>query len=342
MGKGIALEFKKRFPDMFLDYKKRCDMKEVKLGEPYLFKNEKGSWILNFPTKDHWRSVSKLSDIEEGLQYLERHYRAWGIKSIAVPPLGCGNGELDWRIVGPTLYRYLQLLSIDVELYAPYGTPQGELSVEFLANVTDINAPLDSYKEKINPSWVALVEILERVQKEPYHWPVGRTIFQKMAYIATNEGLPTGLTFERGTYGPYSEDLRWLQSKLVNNGLIIEEHLGRMINIRVGPTYKDAKKAYSKDLSGYDRLITKVADLFNRISTDEAEILSTIIFSASELRQKSRCYTEEQLLDTVMEWKQKRQPPLDRIDVATKIRELGALGWLDAATSKDMIVKDIM
>lgn len=136
MGKGIALEFKKRFPDMFEDYKKRCYAGEVKLGEPYLYKSENGPWILNFPTKDHWRSISKLSNIEKGLQYLERHYWNWGIRSIAVPPLGCGNGKLDWRIVGPILYRYFQLFSIDVELYVPSGTPEDELTTEFLSATT--------------------------------------------------------------------------------------------------------------------------------------------------------------------------------------------------------------
>ena len=79
MGKGIALEFKNRFPEMFNDYKRRCDAKDVKLGRPYLYKTIDGPWILNFPTKDHWRSVSKLSDIIEGLQYLERNYRKWEI-----------------------------------------------------------------------------------------------------------------------------------------------------------------------------------------------------------------------------------------------------------------------
>lgn len=86
MGKGIALEFKKRFPDMFEDYVKRCDAKEVRLGRPYLFRRMFFPWILNFPTKDHWRSVSRLQDIVKGLEYLRQHYKKWGITSLAVPP----------------------------------------------------------------------------------------------------------------------------------------------------------------------------------------------------------------------------------------------------------------
>jgi len=84
MGQGLALEFKKLFPDMYEDYVVRCEAKEVRLGEPYLYRGLLPPWILNFPTKDHWRSVSRLSDIVAGLEYLEKHYREWEITSLAV------------------------------------------------------------------------------------------------------------------------------------------------------------------------------------------------------------------------------------------------------------------
>jgi O-acetyl-ADP-ribose deacetylase (regulator of RNase III) len=122
MGKGIALEFKKRFPEMYEDYVARCAAKRVRLGEPYLFRGPMPPWILNFPTKDHWRSVSRLSDILVGLGYLERYCREWGIESLAVPALGCGEGQLEWQVVGPALYDHLSRLRIPVELYTPHGT----------------------------------------------------------------------------------------------------------------------------------------------------------------------------------------------------------------------------
>ena len=122
MGKGIALEFKKRFPEMNRDYEERCKAGKVKLGRPYLFTDLVGPWVLNFPTKDHWRSVSRVQDVIEGLEYLKQHYREWGIRSLAMPPLGCGQGQLEWRVVGPTLYRHLSELDIPVELFAPHGT----------------------------------------------------------------------------------------------------------------------------------------------------------------------------------------------------------------------------
>src|SRR5687768_9828683 len=91
MGKGVAAEFKKRFPAMFDDYVSRCTRKEVRLGEPYLYEDLTGASIINFPTKGHWRSASRLADIESGLDYLVAHAAEWKLESIALPPLGCGN-----------------------------------------------------------------------------------------------------------------------------------------------------------------------------------------------------------------------------------------------------------
>src|SRR5216684_8799435 len=82
MGKGISLEFKERFPEMFDDYVRRCQRKEVKLGIPYLYERLLPPQIINFPTKDHWKSVSRLDDIERGLRYLLDHYRGWGVTSL--------------------------------------------------------------------------------------------------------------------------------------------------------------------------------------------------------------------------------------------------------------------
>ena len=128
MGKGIALEFKKRFPEMYKDYVKRCKARQVQLGKPYLFRGLEPPWILNFPTKKHWRSKSYLTDIEAGLTHLEQHYRTWGIISLAVPALGCGNGGLPWQAVGPILYRHLNQLDISIELYAPPRDAAGVVS----------------------------------------------------------------------------------------------------------------------------------------------------------------------------------------------------------------------
>lgn len=131
MGKGIALDFKRAFPAMFEDYVERCAAGEVRLGEPYLWRPvdvqprtsdpvpASGPCVLNFPTKGHWRSRSRLSDITDGLDWLEAHREGWGIESLAVPALGCQNGGLRWDDVQPLLVERLGRLGIPVELYAP-------------------------------------------------------------------------------------------------------------------------------------------------------------------------------------------------------------------------------
>jgi len=145
-----------------------------------------------------------------GLRYLRDHVPEWGITSLAVPPLGCGEGQLDWRVVGPTLYRDLADLRIPVELYAPFGTPHKELQPEFLGHRSPGEATANDSTAispppfRVEPGWVALVAILEQVRNERYHWPVGRVGFQKVAYFATEAGIPTGLSYRRGSYGPYA------------------------------------------------------------------------------------------------------------------------------------------
>jgi O-acetyl-ADP-ribose deacetylase (regulator of RNase III) len=133
MGKGIAEQFKRRFPTMFDDYKRRCKRKDVRLGEPYLYRDSSGFQIVNFPTKGHWRSPSRLADVERGLDYLAKHAAEWSITSLALPALGCGAGGLEWSDVGPLIYRKLNKLAIDIEVYAPTGTSQQHMTAEFLS-----------------------------------------------------------------------------------------------------------------------------------------------------------------------------------------------------------------
>ena len=327
MGKGVALKFKEVFPDMYEDYVRRCDAREVRLGEPYLYKRLIAPWILNFPTKDHWRSVARIEDIICGLEYLKRHYREWGITSLAVPPLGCGQGGLEWRVVGPILYRHLNELDIPVELYAPFGTPHEELRL--------VDQPAGTPPSKIEAGWVALVEILNRIEEHPYHWRIGRTTFQKIAYFATQLHIATGLQYQRGSYGPYASTLKNVISRLVNNGLIVERRHGNMLAVSVGPTFLDARRAYDSQLEKWNVHIDQVSDLFLRMTTQRAEIAATVHFACKELTARVAMQpTEQQVLEEVMHWKQKRRPPLPRADVQQMIRTLAALEWIDVRSDE--------
>ncbi|MDF0645632.1 MAG: macro domain-containing protein [Nitrospira sp.] len=343
MGKGIALEFKNRFPDMYEDYVNRCRRGEVKPGVPYLYKTLFPPQIINFPTKDHWKSISKLSDIERGLQHLVERYREWGITSLAIPPLGCGNGQLEWRVVGPVIYRFVKDMGIPIEMYAPYGTHPKELTVEFLAQDTDRHAEpaAKNGQSALNPAWVALVEILARIEQQPYHWPIGRTLFQKIAYVATNEGLPTGLHYQRSSFGPFSGELKALGAKLVNNGLLQEERRGKMFMVTVGPNFSRIRQKYVPAFEQWDKVLDKTADLFTRVNTDQAEVIATVLFAARELAGAQREVPSEMtVLEAVMQWKQKRRPPLDRSTVASTIRNLATLRWLAITADPNLPVPE--
>jgi O-acetyl-ADP-ribose deacetylase (regulator of RNase III) len=117
MGKGIALEFKKLYPEMFREYQELCETGKLSIGKLHLFKSP-NKWVLNFPTKQHWRHPSKVEYIEAGLVEFSRRYAQWGIHSIAFPALGCGNGRLDFASqVQPVMHKYLGRLPIEVFIH---------------------------------------------------------------------------------------------------------------------------------------------------------------------------------------------------------------------------------
>jgi O-acetyl-ADP-ribose deacetylase (regulator of RNase III) len=343
MGKGVALGFKQRFPEMYKDYVRRCERGQVRLGQPYIYKRLVEPWVLNFPTKDHWRAVSRLSDIVAGLEYLTRYYTEWGITSLAVPPLGCGNGQLDWNVVGPTLYRHFDKLDIPVEMYAPGGTPSEQLTTEFLARKTGSGVgDLRSAGTRLPAEAIALVGVVSRVAREPHHWPVGRTTFQKIAYFLTEAGIPTGLQYQRGSFGPFSPEIKPLIGRLMNHNVVTEQRLGRMFEITPGPTYSDARTLYMEKLREWTPTIERVADLFLRMPrTHDAEIAATVHVAATDLRRTSaRRPSEREVLDEVRRWKVRRRPPLDDREVAGAIRHLNMLGWVDLRANPDLPVDD--
>lgn len=126
MGKGIALQFKKAFPENFKAYKSACQCGEVKPGSMFVFDTgqELPRYIINFPTKRHWRDKSRYEDIEAGLQALVKEITAWNISSIAVPPLGSGLGGLDWAKIKPMIERaFSDLPNVQIQLFEPAGSP---------------------------------------------------------------------------------------------------------------------------------------------------------------------------------------------------------------------------
>lgn len=152
MGKGLALQTKSQFPDVYVVYQDACRSQALQMGKLYLYKRESSvdeqladdplslpnpnanKWFLLFATKRHWRAKSDIGGIEQGLRWLQAHYKDEGITSLAVPALGCGLGGLDWKDVGPLMCRYLATMDIPVAIYLPRekSIPQEYLRAEYL------------------------------------------------------------------------------------------------------------------------------------------------------------------------------------------------------------------
>lgn len=122
MGKGLALQFKKAFPENYQQYKLACNNQEVEPGKMFVTQttNLLPKYIINFPTKRHWRAKSKIEDIDSGLIALTNRVQILGIKSIAIPPLGCGNGGLNWEVVQPKIIdAFKNMPDLKVVIFEP-------------------------------------------------------------------------------------------------------------------------------------------------------------------------------------------------------------------------------
>lgn len=181
MGKGIASDFKKKYPEMFKEYKNLCDQNIIRTGTLYPYSENNKIKLINFPTKQHWRSPSKIEYITEGLQWFVDHYNELNIKSIAFPPLGCGNGGLSWDYIGPIMYQYLKDLPIEIEIYAPYNTSSHKLKKSFLESHFNENNQITGIQyKKPNNKWFLPLQIVKCLNNSEYDVLVRRVIFQKI------------------------------------------------------------------------------------------------------------------------------------------------------------------
>lgn len=200
MGKGIALQFKKKFPKMYEAYRAASEAGEIVPGRMHVFEQTdmlNPRYIINFPTKRHWRSPARMEDIKAGLEALRSEIERLGIRSVAVPPLGCGNGGLDWRNVRPAIERALSGLSnVQIMLYPPAGAPEAASIVH------------KTKRPAMNPSRA----IVLRIWQDYFILGYQLTLLEvhKLLYFLQEAGEPLKLRFEKGAYGPYADNLRHL------------------------------------------------------------------------------------------------------------------------------------
>lgn len=197
MGKGIALQFKQALPANFKAYEAACHAGEVVPGRMFIFDNGQLTnprYVVNFPTKRHWRGKSRIEDIGSGLKALTADIRRLDIRSIAVPPLGCGLGGLNWREVKPLIERaFSELPDVRVLLFEPSGTPEAKAMLVRTA------------RPRMTPARALFIKLMDAYASLQY----SRTLLevQKLAYFLQEAGEPLRLKYEAGHYGPYATNL---------------------------------------------------------------------------------------------------------------------------------------
>jgi len=331
MGKGIAKMFKDRYPDMFRDYKWRCDAGLVHPGQPYLFEDLLGTSILNFPTKDHWRSSSRISYVEDGLDWFVDNWKKLGLESVAFPPLGCGNGGLEWQDVGPLMYSKLSDLPIEIEVYAPYGTPQSQLQPEFLLQKKpEVGVAVGHMNRRYVRQWELILQAIRMVNADRYATTVGRTVYQKVCYAMQRCGVDLQFSFIRGEYGPYSKQANEALKALANKNYVVERTKGSMNAIDASPQFVfDRGKFSAKEIEA----LCTVVDLFCRIrDTAQAERVATLLYAYDNVVGCNPAPAEDVLADSVIsyitEWKPRWNNEADINKLRTDLAGLDLIGWV--------------
>ena len=200
MGRGIALQFKKAFPDNFKAYALACKNNQVVPGQMFVFEtvqNLNPKYIINFPTKRHWRAKSRIEDIESGLLSLVDLIKKHKIQSIAIPPLGSGLGGLDWMVVKALIEKYLcSLNKVKVIVFEPKGSPESKKIAK------SSNTP------HMTVGRASLIVLMNRYLQgflDPF---ISLLELHKLMYFMQEAGGPLRLKYKKGHYGPYAENLR--------------------------------------------------------------------------------------------------------------------------------------
>lgn len=209
MGKGIALQFKNRFPQNYKIYKEACNNGSLTTGQVLVVKEDDllhQKTIINFPTKAHWKSDSKYEYISSGLIALKAAIKENNIRSIAIPPLGCGNGGLDWSRVSIMIEEALREINCDIEVY----TPNNEIKVL-------LQKETNTREVKLTPARAMLIYLL--FQYETLGEQSSLFVANKLAYFLQRSGENLRLKFEAHHYGPYTVQLNHVLTHL--NGVYL-------------------------------------------------------------------------------------------------------------------------
>lgn len=324
MGKGIALQFKRAYPQMFDAYERAAKSGLVRVGEMFVWETgmlEGPRFIINFPTKRHWRSPSQLPDIDAGLHDLVDVIVKNSIRSIAVPPLGCGNGGLDWREVAPLIWRSLGPIAdtVDVLVYPPEGAPPAADMINRTA------------RPRMTSARAAVLKILRAYENSSMGGATPLEV-QKLVYFLQLSGANLRLEFAKGSYGPYADNLR----KTLRE---IEGHFvtgfgdGSARALEAEPLYvlpeavAEADELLADDSTTTARVDRVIALTEGFSSMYGLELLATVHWAAAQ----GDSLDPEEITRLVQGWNERKGRIFTSEHIAVALAQLSEQGWLAAS-----------
>ncbi|HPI88467.1 MAG TPA: macro domain-containing protein [Spirochaetota bacterium] len=298
MGRGIALSFKKAFPENYHEYKEACDRGEVVPGKMFVYITGdifERKYIINFPTKRHWKGESRLEDIKAGLFDLIKTVKEYNIKSITVPPLGCGLGGLDWKVVRPLIEKAFEELS-DVSVHIIEPNESYEIKKES-------DKPLG--KKKLTPGRASLLVLMGRYLEAMMDTSVTLLELHKLMYFLQEAGEPLRLKYKKALYGPYAENFRHVLD-VMNNSYISgfddrEDNPDKEINL-INGSYAEAVD-FLKDKLDTLKNIDKVSTLIAGFETPFGmELLSTVHWVVAKENG-----TDDNIVELTHSWNKRKE-----------------------------------
>jgi O-acetyl-ADP-ribose deacetylase (regulator of RNase III) len=299
MGRGIALQFRKAFPGNFKAYEEACKRKNLQPGRMFVFSTGELTnprYIINFPTKRHWKGKSQLADIESGLIALVAEIRRLGIRSVAIPPLGCGQGGLDWAEVRPRIEQALaDVPDVRVLLFSPTGAP--------ISVVPTSSSPVP----KMTEGRAALVGLMQRYLAGLMDPFISLLEVHKLLYFMQEAGESSlRLRYAKAPYGPYAENLRHLLMSVegyltsgYTDGIDDPEKQLELVPGAVG----DANQF----LAGHpnaQRRFERVADLVKGFETPFGlELLSTVHWVSTQ----EGATTSDKVIKATFDWNERKR-----------------------------------
>jgi O-acetyl-ADP-ribose deacetylase (regulator of RNase III) len=318
MGKGIALQFKRKWPANMKAYEAACKRDEVIPGRMFVFDNgglAEPKFIINFPTKRHWRQPSRIEDIEAGLVDLIAQVKRLGLRSIAIPPLGCGNGGLAWEQVKPRIEAaFKSLPDVEVRLFAP----------AFIEGVRELAPEID--KPKMTPGRAAILKVLSVYREMMY--PLSQIEIQKLVYFLTTAGQDFGrLQFVKYKYGPYAKALPHILTKMDGAYLRGVGDGSKPSEITVVESALTEAELFlsTKEDSDTAQRVGRVAKLIEGFETPYGmELLATVHWAVKDGEPPAAI---DEVIQRVHAWNERKRKIMKPEHIAIAYDRLASEGW---------------